>query len=191
MKHIMVDLETLGTRAGCAVLAIGAVEFSPDTLVLGAEFYAVVSRYSCARRGLFEDSETLSWWDDQSEAAREVLRLASVPETSQTLPQALGAFNRFLFALGAPRDLRLYGNGADFDNPILTAAYAAAEMDYPVRFGGRCYRTLKSLDELFGSDFAAPAKERVGTYHNALDDAKTQAAHLLDIVKMVKGISRG
>lgn len=183
----MIDLETLGTRAGCALLSIGAVEFDPVAGELGAEYYAVTSRYSCARRGLFEDSATLAWWGGQPEEAREVLRLASDPETSQTLPQALGGLNKYLFALAAPRDLRLYGNGADFDNPILAAAYAAAEMEFPVRFGGRCYRTLKSLDELFGSAFEAPRLERQGTYHNALDDAKTQALHLIQIVRMVRG----
>lgn len=47
-KDVMVDLETLGTRPGCKILSIGAVEFGvgPDYNEdgLGAEFYVEVQR---------------------------------------------------------------------------------------------------------------------------------------------------
>ena len=29
MKHVMIDIETLGRNAGCVVLSIAAVEFNP------------------------------------------------------------------------------------------------------------------------------------------------------------------
>lgn len=186
MRHVMIDLETLGTRAGCSIISIGAVEFDPQAGTLGDEYYAVISRYSCNKRGLFEDADTIDWWSRQSPEAREALDLASDWRTSMTLPDALVKFNEYLFRLAPPRDLRLYGNGADFDNPILGGAYAAAGMDFPVTYGGRCHRTLKNLHELFGEDFRAPSYERSGTYHNALDDAKTQAQHLIAIVDKVR-----
>ena len=44
MEHCMVDLETLGKRAGCPILSIGAVFFDPVEKQLGEEFYVVVNR---------------------------------------------------------------------------------------------------------------------------------------------------
>jgi inhibitor of KinA sporulation pathway (predicted exonuclease) len=71
----------------------------------------------------------------------------------------------------------VWGNGADFDNPILAAAYRATGISQGWKpYNGRCYRTIKNL---------APQVRlvRTGTHHNALDDARAQAQHLLDIVE--------
>jgi DNA polymerase III epsilon subunit-like protein len=40
MSDVMIDLETLGRRPGCAILSIGAVEFGPAGL--GRELYIVL-----------------------------------------------------------------------------------------------------------------------------------------------------
>ena len=71
--------------------------------------------------------------------------------------------------------VRLWGNGASFDNAILSTAYELCELEtvQPWRFyNDRCYRTVKSL-------YPEVAMVRTGTYHNALDDAESQALHLL------------
>ena len=47
MKHIMLDLETMSTASNAAIVAIGAVEFEPETGKLGREFYCNVSLASC------------------------------------------------------------------------------------------------------------------------------------------------
>ena len=188
MKHVMVDLETLGLTPGHSILSIGAVAFCPETGELGAEFYSVVSRYSCQRRGLREDPGTLGWWSEQSEEARTVLTAASDPWTAPTLPAALLAFDDYLRSVGPLPEVRLWGNGADFDNPILQAAYAAAGIAYPCNFNNRCYRTMKNLPELFGEGWTPPALERSGTYHNALDDARSQARHFLAIIAQVRSL---
>jgi len=78
----------------------------------------------------------------------------------------------------------VWGNGADFDLPILAAAYKAAGGPPPWKpYNGRCYRTLKNL---------APSikLERQGTHHQALDDAVCQAKHLIKIVEHL-GITLG
>ena len=65
--------------------------------------------------------------------------------------------------------------GADFDNSILNFAFTKAGIPIPWSpWSGRCYRTIKSI-------FNGVKLSRKGTYHNALDDAKTQALHLIDI----------
>jgi hypothetical protein len=175
-QDIMLDLETLGNSAGCAILSIGAVAFDPETGELGEEFYRVVNTNSCVVAGLTFDQGTLDWWKKQSPGARQVLRDAYA-ETALTLNAALHDFSRYLHRATGGRQPRLWGNGADFDNPILAAAYKAARIDQqPWKFwDNRCYRTLKNLHP------EVPLPARTGTHHNALDDAKTQAEHALQI----------
>lgn len=191
LKHIMMDLETMGTVPGCAGLSIGCVVMDFDRMVLGEQFYTVVSLPDSLENFLHEEENTKAWWDKQSPEARQVLEHANGANAPK-LRAALEELNDWLRGLGAkPRNTRLYGNGADFDNPILRVMYHAAKVQ-PFGseegfFGGRCYRTLKTLDELFGPALAAPKLARSGTYHNALDDAKTQALHLMEIVRSVRG----
>lgn len=176
IKDGMTDLETLGTVPGCAILSIGAVRFDYKTGKLGDEFYIVVDRQSCADAGLHEDPGTLAWWAKQSEAARRVLRYASDEEEGATpLADALEQFNAWIKKVPGTR---IWGNGADFDNPILACAYKAVGMKQGwAPFNGRCYRTVKNMYP------QTAMGKRIGTYHNALDDAKNQALHLMEIVE--------
>lgn len=180
MEHVMVDLETLGRRAGCVVLSLGAVYFDPLAGELGDELYSVVFVKGQDKFGLHTDPETLAWWMKQSEQARDVLAKSSRLATSERLPRALQIFNDFIEPAGF-KNVKIWGNGADFDNAILTACYAAVGSSIPWEFwNNRCYRTLKSL---------APSIKmtRAGTYHNALDDAKSQAVHACEVFKKLRG----
>lgn len=194
LKHVMVDLETMGTIPGCAGLSIGAVVMNFDRDCLEEEFYTVVSLPDSLENFLREEEGTKAWWEGQSEEARQVIAHAKDPDAPK-LVDAMSAFNNWLSSIGASvRKTRLYGNGADFDNPILRVMWDAANVkpfdSSAGFFGGRCYRTLKTLDELFGPSFAAPKLEREGVYHNALADAKSQGRHLLAIVRKMRGLSQ-
>lgn len=167
---VMVDLETLGRRPGCAVLSIGAVEFGPQGL--GRELYIVVDRNDQKRLGLHEDKETLEWWSRQSEEAKQILH--EVEHDGSDLLEALTELTLFLGFIGSKR-VKIWGNGADFDNAILSCLYGAIDETPPWDFwNNRCYRTLKNL-------VGGPKLVREGTYHNALDDAKTQARHAIEL----------
>lgn len=167
-RDIMVDIETLGTRPGSIILSIGAVAFTPGE-GLGAAFHQIINTDSCRVAGLTEDPATVKWWDDQSpEAQRTRTEAGTAPNR---LPDALAAFEEFCREHAEEGDLRLWGNGSDFDNVLIIAAYEACQSKPPWRFyNSRCYRTLKNL---------APAirLHRTGTHHNALDDARSQAEH--------------
>jgi hypothetical protein len=68
--------------------------------------------------------------------------------------------------------MRLWGNGASFDNAILAHAYARCGATPPWKFwNDRCYRTVAAL--------TATPRQQGGTHHNALDDARSQAEHLI------------
>lgn len=175
MQNNMVDLETLGTVPGCAILSIGAVFFDPNTGKLGSEFYEVVSTESCLELGLHTDPGTIEWWSKQKPEAQKVVQEAKEP-TALHLRDALEQFNAYL---ATQKGVRVWGNGADFDNPILAAAYKAAGVKQGwLPYNGRCYRTIKSL-------FPNNKAERGGIYHNALDDAKTQAQHLIALRRLL------
>ena len=168
----MVDLETMGTVAGCAILSIGAVGF--DENGLGTEFYRVVNIRSCLDAGLFIDPETVEWWKSQSEEARKILVLVKSLETSIPLKQALEEFNVFLDTYGD--EVVMWDNGSVFDNAIVLYAANAVGVKMSVKFYNHlCYRTIKvtNPDVKF---------KRTGTHHNALDDAKSQALHFVEIM---------
>jgi len=112
------------------------------------------------------------WWLKQSDPARQAL----TGGTGVHLQVALLDFDNWCTNQGAWDKLQVWGNGAAFDNVILRGAYQRAGLAAPWRwFNDRCYRTLKSLHR--GIEL-----ERTGTHHNALDDAESQARHLMRIL---------
>jgi len=64
-ERIMVDIETLGTDPGAAIVSIGAVRFSTTNDAAGAieaEFFESVALESCDAYGLDIDGSTVEWW---------------------------------------------------------------------------------------------------------------------------------
>lgn len=174
MQDVMVDLETLGTVPGCSILSIGAVAFDEFDVLEEDGFYTAVSSKSCQEAGLHEDEETKKWWSNQSEAARKVLDDAGRVGTP-SLITALTALGHFIDKFN---NARVWGNGADFDNPIIAVAARAVGLQ-PKKlwkpYNGRCYRTVKNQYP------DIRMVRSVGTYHNALDDSINQARHLQQI----------
>lgn len=168
--HVMVDLETLGTGSNAVIISIGAVEF---TVAGGAgrDFYMNVDPQSCVDAGLKIDPDTVMWWMKQSDEARRVFS----QDVSNPLSRALLYFSDWF-----PQGACLWGNGATFDNVILSNAYKAVGLKQPWSYrADRCYRTLKNLyPQVLPDDLG-------GVAHNALADARYQAAHLIKIAGAV------
>lgn len=170
--NTMIDIETLGTRPGDIIVSIGAVEFDLTTGKLGREFYKVIHAGNAAQYGLKIEAGTVMWWLTQSEQARKSIAFGGLP-----LREVLEAFSAW-----APKDMKPFGNGATFDLGLLRANYDAVGLPAPWHFSReRCFRTLKAAH----ADIAEDPRE--GTYHNALDDAKHQANHLIKIVRARRG----
>lgn len=168
--NVMIDLETLGTSPDSVILAIGAVKFNGLTIV--DEFYEVIDPQSCIDAGLKVDVSTVMWWMQQGEEARSAFKRPGYP-----LVNTLAGFTAWLGA--DDKGHKVWGNGADFDNAMLQMAYKKAGQMQPWKFwDNRCYRTMKALRPDI-------KMQRVGTHHNALDDAKDQALHLIEILKAV------
>ena len=90
-SHLMLDLETMGTKSNSAIISIGAVEFNIQTGETGREFYRNISLQSCIDIGLKVDADTIMWWMQQSDAARNSLIGGKVV----TIQQALIDFRKF------------------------------------------------------------------------------------------------
>lgn len=172
-NHVMLDLETMGTASDAPIIAIGAVAFNEQGVITGADFYRQVSLHSAIAAGTRIDPATVIWWMKQSDDAR------SKFFDNEEAPQLFDALTEFSEWFRKVNGRQLWGNGAAFDNMLLSQAYRSVNLAQPWKFwDDRCYRTIKSLYNFI-------PMERVGTHHNALDDAKSQAAHLVSIHQMV------
>lgn len=175
MKHIMVDLETMGLSADAAIISIGAVAFDPERKQWTHKFYTPVHLASSVKAGMSVDPHTVLWWLKQSDGARSAI------QGGDELEQALAKFSNFVATVQNTPDeaVCIWGNGSDFDNAILATAYRLTGSKQPWKFwNNRCYRTVKNLWDPTGQHF-----ERKGEHHNALDDAFSQAEHLMRIWK--------
>lgn len=193
--EVMIDLETLDKNPTAAILSIGAVAFNSHTGEIDADggFYSVVDLQSCIDAGLTVSGQTFYWWLRQSDDARLALANAVPESLDDALFGLSGWFEPYNSAyierakgklFPGIASVEVYGNGADFDNPILTNAYNALKLDRPWGdFKGRCYRSLKDL-------FPAIKLERTGTHHNALDDAISQAEHAIRLLQHKREIER-
>jgi exodeoxyribonuclease VIII len=181
--HVMIDLETMGTRPNSPVVSIGAVAFQPwrqhkdGEVQLGgivSKFYEVIDLAWSVRDGAVIEPETVIWWLGQGDKAREAITRRGIE------PKV--ALQRFSDWLGPWEPMGVWGNGASFDNVMLTEAYRRAGIKAPWPFWqDRCYRTIKSL-------YPQVELVRMGEHHNALDDAISQAMHLIEIDKVMGGV---
>ena len=169
MTHIMLDLETMGNSSNAAITAIGAVKFTVEDGIIDSLYHKVDLESSVALGGIIDPS-TVLWWLKQSDAARKEMQAPGV-----FLTTALGSFHSWV---GADADVRVWGNGAAFDNVILVNAYKdAGWVEAPWKhWNDRCYRTLKAL-------YPDVPKIAPTVAHHALADAEAQARHLIEIAE--------
>lgn len=160
-EKTMVDIESLGLSSNATILSIGAVKFSLDGL--GEEFYMVIN-FDNSRE---IDAETVKWWMKQAPEAKSAIFNAEAFPAKIVLEM----FSDFA------KDSEIWGNGSDFDNVVLANAFEQQGLKWNHR-ANRCYRTLKSLVPQF-------ELKRIGVHHNALDDAKSQALHAIELLKVL------
>lgn len=181
--QVAIDLETLSTSPAAVMLSIGAVAVCESTGTR-LQFYAATSVDS--QPGRKTDASTLIWWDKQSTEARKALDYAH-SEDCPPLSQALDQLTDWLGKLGETHDVYVWGNGADFDIGILSHAYKEISNFVPWDFRKvRDMRTLYDLTLRFGLTISVP---RVGTHHNALDDAQFQADVVMESLRQLEAIA--
>jgi len=176
---VMLDLETLGKRAGCVVLSIGAVPFSAETGdVHNTGFYADLQLTSQLDQGLAIDESTLLWWLEQADKPR----LAQAKAARQHPGIVLDNFRDWYRAM---KGVAIWANGATFDMPILEALYKAYGMDVPWKYiAARDVRTLFALSGNKLGDFGTVNSAK----HDALGDALFQAREVCKCIQALKKV---
>ena len=178
--HVMLDLETWGTAPYSTIIMIGACVFDPyveePSKIITDRFEVAIDPDSC--QGMRIDPATMLWWMDDE---REVARVIWLRKPKVSLPEALDGFGDWLGTnpdeLGT--DVRVWGNGSDFDNVLLRQAYEFTKREAPWSFRhNRCFRTLRSM--LTNED-----DKFLGVAHTALADAENQAIHANLIVRQL------
>jgi hypothetical protein len=165
--EVMLDLETLGNKPTAPILQIGVVAWNTETGKIEETFIANTSLEDELKSGFKPSGSTFLWWLEQSEEARLSLikgQIKSKP-TSEVLKELKSwFFNKKL------EDCKVWSNGPAFDSAILATHFQRFNADLPWKFwNDRCFRTL--MDEL---KFNPKSVDRVGVYHNAVDDCLHQ-----------------
>jgi 3' exoribonuclease, RNase T-like len=175
LHHVMLDLETWGTSPYSTIIAIGACAFDPyaeqQNTIITDRFEVAIEPVNA---GLRVDAATLMWWMD---AERDLARTVWLRMPKVGLRAALDGFSDWLGSLCSFNDVRIWGNGAGFDNVLLRQAYEIAGREPPWSFRhDRCFRTLRSLLTIEEGHY-------LGTQHTALADAENQAIRANQIVR--------
>lgn len=171
-RHVMIDLETLGTEADAVIASIGAVVFTPDNdaehgFTFSETFYANVNVDNQIKLGRSITASTLWWWMKQEERAR---RAVIVPD-SPVLKETLGQLRKWSDKHG------LFGEQwwahATFDFPII--AHACKQTSKPTPYAYRMCRDIRTLNQLAGDVKLSMERK---THHHALDDALFQCHYV-------------
>lgn len=154
VTHLMLDIETLGTRPGAVVLSVAMVRFSDE-----AQFQINLRVDEQQTLGLEIDPATQAWWAQQDPAAWQAA-------TQNPLPLVQGLEYVRTWMQWAGTDPLIWCHGATFDCPLLGAVYERAGLAPPWAYWAvRDTRTLYDLAGINVKDYAVPPP------HVALNDA--------------------
>ncbi|HHK9104756.1 TPA: 3'-5' exoribonuclease [Escherichia coli] len=165
--HLMIDLETMGKNPDAPIISLGAIFFDPQTGEMGPEFSKTIDLDTA---GGVIDRDVIKWWLKQSREAQSAILTDEIP-----LDDALLQLREFIDENSCGFYVRVWGNGANFDNVILRRSYERQGIPCPWRYyNDRDVRTIVELGNSIGFDvrMAIPFE---GVPHNALDDARHQA----------------
>lgn len=166
-NHISIDCETMGTANDALLLSIGAVAFDPLSGQVLEEFHAIIDQDGAHAVGSI-DASTVFWWMRQGEAARDALFANDLERV--TLRAALDG----LAAMVSRYPGAVVWQRGNKDSEWIASACQSQSMRCPWRYWQvRDQRTLAKL-------FEHVPFEQIGgeVKHNALADAKNQAAHV-------------
>jgi hypothetical protein len=177
--QLMVDLETLGTNTDCPVISIGAAWFDLKNKTVGETFYIVLDLSDqIDSRIRFADSSTIKWWLGQKDAAKKVFKDNAVPTK-----QALQLFADWILKCAGSKSKSTkkcfpWGNSNSFDLVIMESLFK----DYGIQCPWLYYsqRDLRTFREFVGK---GKKVEKLGTDHNALDDAISQVNYIFECLK--------
>lgn len=173
--HIMLDVETLGKKPGCAIVSIGAVKFNPRTGATGEEFYSTLD--VATQPDCYADPGTMKWWRELKPEAQ----TAFIQAWGGNAPAARDVLSKFKDYCGLGSSA-MWAQGSSFDMPILEHLWSKFPGlgSFPVPFF--LWRDTRTIYDAARVDFK---QYKSGTHHNALADARSQTAAVIASYKTV------
>lgn len=169
--HVMHDIESWAKDSAIPVLlSLGGVKFNGTEIV--DRFEVRIDPVDCQRFGLEIEADTVEWWmsDERQQARTDLNRLGKVD-----LYAALDGYAMWVRQTPTDELGSAWANGSNFDNAKLKSIYQKIGLDWPFSYKQEeCYRTMRNR-------FPDVPFERLGVHHGALDDAASQATHLIAI----------
>lgn len=174
MKHVMFDLETLGTGPKAPIVQIAACLFNEKGEVL-SEFNRKVDLEDSFH--LFEPTiGTIEFWLKQSDRARELVFQGE----RVNLSKALLDLNSWLNAIDGKRK---YWSHATFDPPILMNAFQVMGIKSWMAFHD--FVDIRTINLLAGEVKTQP-REEFGEHHDAAADCRFQAHYVATMLRKLK-----
>ena len=182
-KHLVLDLETLGTKTNSCILSVGAVIFDPyktdvyDFVCQNTEkspdistYYKRVSLESCENIGMTIDDSTVEWWAKQSMEAQEE---AFSDEDRHNIKDVIVELNKF-----SKPCKKFWAKSPDFDCSIIDNYALVLNIGVPWQFWEtRCIRTIEDFIEF---------KSATVNSHHALQDCFYEAASVQNMYSLFK-----
>lgn len=173
MNNLMVDIETMGKKPGCAIIGIAAVEFNIETGETDRAFCKSIDLKSCVKSGLTIDPDTVMWWLNQSAEAITSLISREPGHVSTVLYE----FAQFI----GENKYYMWANSPSFDLNILEAAFDKTFIIKPWHFlQERDVRTIISLKPEIKANHVFN-----GIQHDPLDDCYNQIKYLCETYKEI------
>jgi DNA polymerase III epsilon subunit-like protein len=147
--NIVVDLETLSTRANASIVVIAAIKFSgkeefseniseEELFSMKNTFYRRI-KINTEEKKYHIDNNTVTWWNTQP---KEIIYESLEHPDRTELKQALTDFTKWV---GNNKDrIKIWGNGSSFDITILGEAFALEGLEICW-----CYWNIRDIRTLF------------------------------------------
>lgn len=177
IKHIMLDIETLGLAPNAVITQIAAVEFEPDSLYTGKTFNASVN---INQPGRVIDPETLKWWLNQLEGTRKT----SLNTSSQfELHVVLASLVTWIENIASPQYIKFWCRGVNFDFVLLDDAFRQYNLASPWSY--RNLADVRTFDSLVPNTVLSNLP-KIGNAHDAVSDALFQISYVRAALKWLK-----
>lgn len=173
MKHLMLDIETLGTKSDAIILSVAAVWFEPNITHPGQTSTRRVCHFHCSieeqiANGRQLDPDTAAWWFKQSPKAFVAMALGQVSAADDPGLTAEG-MNALRGALEEAE--HIWANDPDFDCTILRDAFSP---QFIARWPFSKHRSVRTICAMFPGIKQEAYDFTNFTAHNALDDCCVQ-----------------
>lgn len=172
---ISLDLETLDNSPRSLILSIGLCafdRFDPERGLYKTEIPVAIVPQLLWRK---INPDTVRWWLKQDDEAKDAIW--KLQKGARSLRGAIANLSRLINTINTHGGVRVWGNGASFDNAILEDVYKnTLRKNVPWAFwDNRCLRTLADDYQILTGDKLKEAIPFVGVRHGAEADAVHQA----------------